>query len=170
MALNLILLINFAYEYGEIEVDAEYFDLHFICFQPVFQLICFPDADETPEITELENGGLCDVRYGVCSSVRVLGQGFKKSYKLKCEIVKEKVTNHRSIELKHQIWHKYKYYQLEYILFCLHRQQMVNGLWMMLDWCPPPSRVLPHQSASSLWMTHNPPPLLTNQSYAGKSK
>lgn len=98
MALNLILLINFAYEYGEIEVDADYFDLHFICFQPVFQLICFPDADETPEITELENGGLCDVRYGVCSSVRVLGQGFNKSYKLKCEIVKEKVTNHTSIE------------------------------------------------------------------------
>ncbi len=32
MALNCILQINLAYEYGEIEVDADYFDLHFICF------------------------------------------------------------------------------------------------------------------------------------------
>lgn len=54
--------------------------------------MCFSLADETPEITELENGGLCDVRYGVCSSVRVLGHGFKNSYRLKCEVVKEKVT------------------------------------------------------------------------------
>lgn len=72
-----------------------------VCISFVFsQLICFPDADETPEITELENGGLCDVRYGICSSVRVLGQGFKKSYKLKCEVVKEKVTAHCHSSIK----------------------------------------------------------------------
>ncbi|TRY94153.1 hypothetical protein DNTS_026143 [Danionella cerebrum] len=39
-----------------------------------------------------ENGGLCDVSDGVCSSVRVLGQGFKRSYKLKCEVMKEKIV------------------------------------------------------------------------------
>jgi len=70
------------------------------------QLICFPDTDEAPEITELENGGLCDVHYGACSSVRVLGQGFKKSYKLKCEVVKEKVTAH--LPVKHSIGHEGK--------------------------------------------------------------
>ncbi len=32
MALNWIWQINFAYEYGEIEVDADHFYLHFICF------------------------------------------------------------------------------------------------------------------------------------------
>uniref|UniRef100_A0A673NCA8 Si:dkey-30e9.7 n=1 Tax=Sinocyclocheilus rhinocerous TaxID=307959 RepID=A0A673NCA8_9TELE len=64
------------------------------CFPGFGSYDCSQVSDETPEITELENGGLCDVRYGVCSSVRVLGQGFKKSYKLKCEVVKEKVTNY----------------------------------------------------------------------------
>uniref|UniRef100_A0A8C2BCP3 von Willebrand factor D and EGF domains n=1 Tax=Cyprinus carpio TaxID=7962 RepID=A0A8C2BCP3_CYPCA len=64
------------------------------CFPGFGSYDCSQVSDETPEITELENGGLCDVRYGVCSSVKVLGQGFKKSYKLKCEVVKEKVTNY----------------------------------------------------------------------------
>ncbi|XP_067221405.1 von Willebrand factor D and EGF domain-containing protein isoform X2 [Chanodichthys erythropterus] len=63
------------------------------CFPGFGSYDCSQVSDETPEITELENGGLCDVRYGICSSVRVLGQGFKKSYKLKCEVVKEKIVN-----------------------------------------------------------------------------
>ncbi|XP_016131300.1 von Willebrand factor D and EGF domain-containing protein [Sinocyclocheilus grahami] len=63
------------------------------CFPGFGSYDCSQVSDETPEITELENGGLCDVRYGVCSSVRVLGQGFKKSYKLKCEVVKEKIVD-----------------------------------------------------------------------------
>lgn len=44
-----------------------------------------------PEIVELETGGLCDVRQGDCSIVKVYGQGFKNAYELKCEFVKEKV-------------------------------------------------------------------------------
>ncbi|XP_051963199.1 von Willebrand factor D and EGF domain-containing protein [Xyrauchen texanus] len=63
------------------------------CFPGFGSYDCSQVSDETPEITELENGGLCDVRYGVCSSVRFLGQGFKKSYKLKCEVVKEKIVD-----------------------------------------------------------------------------
>ncbi|XP_057207892.1 von Willebrand factor D and EGF domain-containing protein isoform X1 [Triplophysa rosa] len=63
------------------------------CFPGFGSYDCSRVSDETPEITELENGGVCDVRYGVCSSVRVLGLGFKKSYKLKCEVVKEKIVD-----------------------------------------------------------------------------
>ncbi|KAA0702211.1 von Willebrand factor D and EGF domain-containing protein [Triplophysa tibetana] len=63
------------------------------CFPGFGSYDCSRVSDETPEITELENGGLCDVRYGVCSSVRVLGLGFKKSYKLKCEVVKEQIID-----------------------------------------------------------------------------
>lgn len=47
--------------------------------------------DQIPEITELEKEGLCDVRQGDCSTIQVYGQGFKDSYELKCEFVKEKV-------------------------------------------------------------------------------
>lgn len=63
------------------------------CFPGFGSYDCSRVSDDTPEITELENGGLCDVRYGVCSSVRVLGHGFKKSYKLKCEVLKEKIVD-----------------------------------------------------------------------------
>ncbi|XP_065136825.1 von Willebrand factor D and EGF domain-containing protein [Paramisgurnus dabryanus] len=63
------------------------------CFPGFGTYDCSRVSDETPEITELENGGLCDVRYGVCSSVRVLGHGFKNSYRLKCEVVKEKIVD-----------------------------------------------------------------------------
>lgn len=47
--------------------------------------------DQIPEITELEKGGLCDVQQGECSTLRINGHGFKDSYELKCEFVKEKV-------------------------------------------------------------------------------
>lgn len=47
--------------------------------------------DQIPEILELENEGFCDLKEGDCSSVQVYGQGFKDSYELKCEFVKEKV-------------------------------------------------------------------------------
>ncbi|XP_056329329.1 von Willebrand factor D and EGF domain-containing protein isoform X1 [Danio aesculapii] len=63
------------------------------CFPGFGSFDCSQMSDETPEITELENGGLCDVQYGVCSSVKVFGQGFKKTYKLKCEVVKEKIID-----------------------------------------------------------------------------
>lgn len=48
-------------------------------------------ADQIPEIRELEKKGLCNVRQGDCSTVQVFGQGFRNSYQLKCEFVKEKV-------------------------------------------------------------------------------
>lgn len=49
----------------------------------------------------LEKEGLCDVRQGDCSTVKVYGQGFRNSYQLKCEFVKEKVLRTGSIELNH---------------------------------------------------------------------
>lgn len=52
---------------------------------------CWCCEDQIPEITELEKEGLCDVRQGDCSTIQVYGQGFKDSYELKCEFVKEKV-------------------------------------------------------------------------------
>ncbi|KAK7877856.1 hypothetical protein WMY93_031496 [Mugilogobius chulae] len=47
-------------------------------------------SDQIPEISELERAGLCDVRQGDCSTVHVYGHGFRDSYELKCEFVKEK--------------------------------------------------------------------------------
>lgn len=41
----------------------------------------------------MEKEGLCDVRQGDCSTVQVYGHGFKDSYELKCEFVKEKVLS-----------------------------------------------------------------------------
>ncbi|XP_045075873.1 von Willebrand factor D and EGF domain-containing protein-like, partial [Coregonus clupeaformis] len=54
---------------------------------------CSVISDQTPEITELENEGLCDVRQSDCSTVQVFGQGFKDSYELKCEFLKEKFVD-----------------------------------------------------------------------------
>jgi len=47
--------------------------------------------DQTPEITQLGEEGLCDVRRGGCPALQVHGRGFQDSYQLKCEFVKEKV-------------------------------------------------------------------------------
>lgn len=48
-------------------------------------------TDLTPEITELESGGLCDVKHSSCSTVKVFGKGFRSTFELKCEVMKEKV-------------------------------------------------------------------------------
>lgn len=50
-------------------------------------------ADQTPEITELDGGGLCDVKHSSCSTVRVLGKGFRSTFEVKCELTKEKVKS-----------------------------------------------------------------------------
>ncbi|XP_061771484.1 von Willebrand factor D and EGF domain-containing protein isoform X1 [Nerophis ophidion] len=63
-----------------------------ICFPGFGSYDCSVLSDQIPEITELESGGLCDVRQGDCSTVHVYGQGFKESHKLKCEFVKEKLV------------------------------------------------------------------------------
>ncbi|KAM9387497.1 von Willebrand factor D and EGF domain-containing protein [Phaethornis superciliosus] len=58
------------------------------CFPGYSSYDCSILSDHTPEITELENAGLCDVRQYDCTSVRALGHGFRESLNLKCEIIK----------------------------------------------------------------------------------
>ncbi|CAB1333429.1 unnamed protein product, partial [Coregonus sp. 'balchen'] len=64
-----------------------------LCFPGFGSYDCSVISDQTPEITELENEGLCDVRQSDCSTVQVFGQGFKDSYELKCEFLKEKFVD-----------------------------------------------------------------------------
>ncbi|XP_061573968.1 von Willebrand factor D and EGF domain-containing protein [Cololabis saira] len=61
-----------------------------VCFPGFGSYDCSVLSDQIPEISRLEEDGLCDVRKGDCSLVHVHGQGFKNSYELKCEFVKEK--------------------------------------------------------------------------------
>ncbi|XP_053324157.1 von Willebrand factor D and EGF domain-containing protein [Spea bombifrons] len=58
------------------------------CFQGYGSYDCSILIDQVPEILELENSGLCDVRTYDCTSVRVFGQGFKEVLNLKCEFTK----------------------------------------------------------------------------------
>ncbi|XP_039974712.1 von Willebrand factor D and EGF domain-containing protein [Xiphias gladius] len=64
-----------------------------VCFPGFGSYDCGVLSDQIPEITELEKEGLCDVRQGDCSTIQVYGQGFKDSYELKCEFVKEKFVD-----------------------------------------------------------------------------
>nr|XP_046255008.1 von Willebrand factor D and EGF domain-containing protein isoform X2 [Scatophagus argus] len=64
-----------------------------VCLPGFGSYDCSVLSDQIPEITELEKEGLCDVRQGDCSTVQVYGQGFKDSYELKCEFVKEKFVD-----------------------------------------------------------------------------
>uniref|UniRef100_H3ADH5 von Willebrand factor D and EGF domains n=1 Tax=Latimeria chalumnae TaxID=7897 RepID=H3ADH5_LATCH len=45
--------------------------------------------DQVPDIIELENAGLCDVRQYDCTTVRAFGQAFRDSVNLKCEVTKQ---------------------------------------------------------------------------------
>uniref|UniRef100_A0A672FVR7 Si:dkey-30e9.7 n=1 Tax=Salarias fasciatus TaxID=181472 RepID=A0A672FVR7_SALFA len=64
-----------------------------VCFPGFGSYDCSALSDQIPEITRLEEEGLCDVRRGGCSAVQVHGQSFKDSYELKCEFVKEKFVD-----------------------------------------------------------------------------
>ncbi|RVE63080.1 hypothetical protein OJAV_G00164860 [Oryzias javanicus] len=61
-----------------------------VCFPGFGTFDCSALSDQTPEILQLENQGLCDVRQRNCSSVRVKGHAFQDSSQLKCEFVQEK--------------------------------------------------------------------------------
>ncbi|KAF7650177.1 hypothetical protein LDENG_00130260, partial [Lucifuga dentata] len=64
-----------------------------VCFPGFVSYDCSVLSDQISEITELEKEGVCDVRQGDCATIHVYGQGFKDSYELKCEFVKEKFVD-----------------------------------------------------------------------------
>ncbi|MFT7805333.1 von Willebrand factor D and EGF domain-containing protein [Arapaima gigas] len=64
-----------------------------VCFPGFGSYDCSVLTDQVPEITELENAGLCDIQQYKCSTVRVFGQGFQDSSQLICELVKEKFVD-----------------------------------------------------------------------------
>uniref|UniRef100_A0AAY4ES42 VWDE protein n=1 Tax=Denticeps clupeoides TaxID=299321 RepID=A0AAY4ES42_9TELE len=50
-----------------------------VCFPGFGSYDCSSESDQIPELSGLENGGLCDVRQNDCSTVRVFGQGFRNT-------------------------------------------------------------------------------------------
>ncbi|XP_075684884.1 von Willebrand factor D and EGF domain-containing protein [Rhinoderma darwinii] len=65
------------------------------CFDGYSSYDCSILSDQVPEISELENFGLCDVRKYDCTSVRVFGLGFKEVESLKCEFTKQQYSGGR---------------------------------------------------------------------------
>uniref|UniRef100_A0A3P9KPZ4 von Willebrand factor D and EGF domains n=1 Tax=Oryzias latipes TaxID=8090 RepID=A0A3P9KPZ4_ORYLA len=61
-----------------------------VCLPGFGRFDCSALSDQIPEILELENEGLCDVRQRNCSTVQVHGRAFEDSSQLKCEFVQEK--------------------------------------------------------------------------------
>uniref|UniRef100_A0A8C5MXY6 von Willebrand factor D and EGF domains n=1 Tax=Leptobrachium leishanense TaxID=445787 RepID=A0A8C5MXY6_9ANUR len=62
------------------------------CFQGFSSYDCSILIDQVPEISELENTGLCDIRFYDCTFVRVFGLGFKETLNLKCEFTKQQYS------------------------------------------------------------------------------
>ncbi|XP_053121545.1 von Willebrand factor D and EGF domain-containing protein isoform X3 [Hemicordylus capensis] len=58
------------------------------CFQGFSSYDCSLSSDQVPEIIELDNGGLCDVRQYDCTTVRAFGHGFRELPDLRCVINK----------------------------------------------------------------------------------
>ncbi|XP_042672961.1 von Willebrand factor D and EGF domain-containing protein [Centrocercus urophasianus] len=67
------------------------------CFQGYGSYDCSILSDQAPEIIELENAGLCDIRQYDCTSVRAFGHGFRESSNLKCEIIRLQYTDNQWI-------------------------------------------------------------------------
>ncbi|XP_051921817.1 von Willebrand factor D and EGF domain-containing protein [Hippocampus zosterae] len=63
-----------------------------VCFPGFGAYDCSISSEHTPEITDLESGGLCNIRDDDCSNIRVSGVGFKDGHQLKCEFVQEKLV------------------------------------------------------------------------------
>ncbi|XP_069504725.1 von Willebrand factor D and EGF domain-containing protein isoform X2 [Ambystoma mexicanum] len=75
------------------------------CFEGFSSYDCSILSDQIPEIIELENAGLCDVRQYDCTSVRVYGQGFRESPNLKCEVAKHQYSDGKWFLAEPEVMH-----------------------------------------------------------------
>lgn len=85
-------------------------------------------ADQTPEITELESGGLCDFKHSSCSTVKVLGKGFRNTFELKCEVMKEKVKSFSTLLLI-CVLYSWTYLCVQCVFFCTD-----SRWWVVTEW------------------------------------
>ncbi|XP_051857666.1 von Willebrand factor D and EGF domain-containing protein [Antechinus flavipes] len=67
------------------------------CSQGFSSFDCSVWSDQAPEITELENAGLCDIQLGGCSAVRLFGRGFRESRTPKCEMTPQQYNGSQGI-------------------------------------------------------------------------